>query len=198
MITMGLLDRFIKQEVQQIPPEQIAYEERQQYEMQMRQQQLQQSGELQVGQHQRQQAMAPMPPTMDKEVMDHYLTINIPANREKLTGTDRLWMITNNKAAEGIPTSNNNAGTQERFLEELTTGIDFSGTDNTELLVDDTQIKLHAYNLTNKSRSDFGDGLRERVIPSVGIGMAGTWNGNDGRGERPRESRGLFGLGGHK
>jgi hypothetical protein len=89
-----------------------------------------------------------------------------------------------------------NAARQEKILTELTTAIDFDGCDNVDGLIQDNMLKIHAEVMTDKARSDFGDGLRERVIPSVGIGMAGQWNGNDGRGERPRENKALFGIGG--
>lgn len=191
---MGILDRFIKQEVLQKSPEEVAYEEQLQYDMQMRQQGG--GGGYPGGQQPRPIAMAPMPPTIEKEVMDYYLKIRTPEKPHELKGHKRYWVFMDNDAAAEVPTSNMNGARQAKILTELTTAIDFDGCDNVDGLIQDNMLKIHAEVMTDKARSDFGDGLRERVIPSVGIGMAGNWNqGNDGRGERPRESKALFGIG---
>ena len=190
---MGILDRFIKQEVLQKSPEEIAYEEQLQYDMQMRQQGG--GGGYMGGRQPSPMAMAPMPPTIEKEVMDYYLKIRTPDNPHELKGHKRYWVFMDNDAAAEVPTSNMNGARQQKILTELTTAIDFDGCDNVDGLIQDNMLKIHAEVMTDKARSDFGDGLRERVIPSVGIGMAGNWNQGDGRGERPRESKALFGIG---
>jgi hypothetical protein len=187
---MGILDRFIKQEVLQKSPEEIAYEEQIAYEMQQRGQGQQYPGGRPVSPV----AMAPMPPSLEKETMDLYLKVRVPENPHELKGMQRFWVFTNNESATEVPTSNMNAARQEKILVELTTAIDFDGCDNVDGLIQDNMLKIHAEVLTDKARSDFGDGLRERVIPSVGIGMAGTWNQQDARGERPRESKALLGV----
>jgi hypothetical protein len=188
---MGILDRFIKQEVLQKSPEELAYEEQIAYEMQMRG-----GGGQQFpgGRPVSPVAMAPMPPTLEKEVMDIYLKVRVPKNLKELRDHDRYWVFTDNDAASEVPTANMNGARQEKILTELTTAIDFDGCDNVNGLIQDNMLKIHAEVMTDKARSDFGDGLRERVIPSVGIGMAGTWNQQDFRGERPRESKALFGA----
>jgi hypothetical protein len=188
---MGILDRFIKQEVLQKSPEEIAYEEQLQYDMQMRQQG---SGGYPGGRSPSPVAMAPMPPTIEKEVMDYYLKIRTPEKPHELKGHKRYWVFMDNDAAAEVPTANMNGARQTKILNELTTAIDFDGCDNVDGLIQDNMLKIHAEVMTDKARSDFGDGLRERVIPSVGIGMAGNWNSPDGRGERPRESKALFGM----
>jgi|WetSurMetagenome_2_1015567.scaffolds.fasta_scaffold01641_12 hypothetical protein len=192
---MGLLDRFIKQEVQGMSPEQVAMDEQQQYNQAMV---AQGGGGYPGGRPVSPVAMAPMPPTLEKEVMEYYLKVKTPEKPEELRGQKRFWVFMDNDAASEVPTANMNAARQEKILTELTTAIDFDGCDNVDGLIQDNMLKIHAEVMTDKARSDFGDGLRERVIPSVGIGMAGQWNGNDGRGERPRESKALFGLGGGK
>ena len=189
---MGILDRFIKQEVLQKSPEEMAYEEQMQYEMQMRQQGG--GGGYPGGQPPRQVAMAPMPPTVEKEVMDLYLKIRTPEDPSLLKGSKRYWVFMDNDAATEVPTSNMNGARQQKILTELTTAIDFDGCDNVDGLIQDNMLKIHAEVMTDKARSDFGDGLRERVIPSVGIGFAGQWDNASGRGERPRESKALFGM----
>jgi hypothetical protein len=189
---MGILDRFIKQEVQQMTPEQVAYEEQMAYEQQMRG--MGGMGGYPGGRQPSPVAMAPMPPTLEKEVMEYYLKVRTPDKPDELVGQKRYWVFMDNEAAAEVPTSNMNAARQDKILTELTTAIDFDGCDNVDGLIQDNMLKIHAEIMTDKARSDFGDGLRERVIPSVGIGMAGNWNGNDGRGERPRESKALFGL----
>jgi hypothetical protein len=190
---MGILDRFIKQEIQGISPDQLAMEEQMQYEQQLRQQS--QQGGYPGGRPVSPVAMAPMPPTLEKEVMEYYLKVKTPENPNELKGQKRYWVFMDNDAASEVPTANMNAARQEKILIELTTAIDFDGCDNIDGLIQDNMLKIHAEVMTDKARSDFGDGLRERVIPSVGIGMAGTWNNNDLRGERPRESKALFGIG---
>lgn len=189
---MGILDRFIKQEVLQKRPEEIAYEEQLNYEMQMRQQG---GGGYPGGRPVSPVAMAPLPPTIEKEVMDYYLKIRTPEKPHELKGHKRYWVFMDNDAAAEVPTANMNGARQQKILTELTTAIDFDGCDNVDGLIQDNMLKIHAEVMTDKARSDFGDGLRERVIPSVGIGMAGNWNSpNDYRGERPRESKALFGM----
>ena len=191
---MGILDRFIKQEIQGMSPDQLAMEEQMQYEQQLRQQS--QQGGYPGGRPVSPVAMAPMPPTLEKEVMEYYLKVKTPENPSELKGQKRYWVFMDNDAASEVPTANMNAARQEKILIELTTAIDFDGCDNIDGLIQDNMLKIHAEVMTDKARSDFGDGLRERVIPSVGIGMAGTWNQQDFRGERPRENKGaLFGLG---
>ena len=192
----GILDRFIKQEIQGMSPDQVAMEEQQQQYNQAMVAQQQMGGGYPGGRPVSPVAIAPMPPTFEKEVMEYYLKVKTPDKPEDLKGQKRFWVFMDNDAASEVPTANMNAARQEKILTELTTAIDFDGCDNVDGLIQDNMLKIHAEVMTDKARSDFGDGLRERVIPSVGIGMAGQWNnGNDGRGERPRDNKGLLGMG---
>jgi len=187
---MGILDRFIKQEVLMKSPEEIAYEEQIAQEMAMRQSQ---GVGYTGGRPANPIAMAPMPPTLEKETMDLYLKVKTPDEPHKLKGHKRYWVFMDNDAATEVPTANMDALRQDKILTELTTAIDFDGCDNVDGLIQDNMLKIHAEVMTDKARSDFGDGVRERLVPSLGIGMAGTWQ-NDNRGQRPQESKALLGM----
>ncbi len=141
-------------------------------------------------------AIAPQPPSLERETMELYLKVRTPDEINSLKGHKRFWIYTNNDAAIEVPTSNMNKESQSVLMENLTTAIDFVGCDNIDNLIQDQMIKDHARVLTNKARSDYGDGLRERIVPSIGIGLAGGYNPrNPDEGERPRETKLIGNLG---
>jgi len=141
-------------------------------------------------------SMAPpiLPPSIDRETMELYLKVKTPKNPENLTGNRRYWVFTDDDTATEVPTSNLDVSGQQEILTDLQIAIDFDGCDNCDGLVNDKMIMTHGRVLTDKARSDYGDKLRERVMPSVGISMTGRHNSDDARGERPRENRSIFGL----
>lgn len=136
-----------------------------------------------------------LPPSIDRETMELYLKVKTPKNPEDLKGHLRYWVFTDDETATEVPTSNLDAVGQQEILNDLQIAIDFDGCDNCEGLVNDKMIMTHGRVLTDKSRSDYGDKLRERVMPSVGISMTGRHSSEESnRGERPRENRSIFGL----
>jgi hypothetical protein len=194
---MGILDRIIKQEVQGISPEQVAAEERymqamdqQQYEAEM----AAASGGT-IGQPLPQARPFQMPPTFEKETMELYLKPKLPKNINNLVGKERFWVYTNEDSLTHIITSNDNGAGVKRKLASLRTALDFQGCDNCDNLIQDNMILTHAEIDMNKSRSDFSDGFRERIVPNMGIGMSGNFPDNSrNNGERPHDSKVGWGL----
>jgi hypothetical protein len=136
-----------------------------------------------------------IPPPMEKEIADLYLKVRTPKNTDKLTGIDRYWVFTNDETAVEVPTSNLNAAGQRDILEDLTIAQDLDGCDNVDGLMQNLMLNIHARVLTNKARSDFTDGLRERIVPSVGVSLFGSAEGfGKSQGERPKENRGVLGA----
>jgi len=199
---MGILDRFVKQEVLQKAPEQIREEEmyEQFREQRMRQEQNQQQGQQQ-GQQYPNTNMNPMatpqPANIAKETMELYLKPKYPMNTENLTGNDRFWVLTDNEASIEIPTANSDREAYNRYKIDVTQMLDLDGCDNVDGLIQMHNLKIHSDVLFSKSRSDVGDGLRERVIPSVGVGLTGAWDQSHSKRPEEQQKR-LFGLGGGK
>jgi hypothetical protein len=137
-----------------------------------------------------------IPPPMEKEIADLYLKVKTPkGSPEEMEGLDRYWVFTNDDTAVEVPTSNLNAKGQREILEDLQIATDLDGCDNVHGLVQNLMLGIHARVLTNKARSDFTDGLRERIVPSVGVSLFGnTESFGRMQGERPKESRALMGM----
>ena len=186
---MGILDRFIKSDNRM---------EREMADQQLLQQLTAPTYDQPLGG----QPLPPpqttvIPPALDRETMELYLKVKVPEDIDdpkKMVGSKRFWVFTNPATAVEVPTSNMNAHRQRKILRKLETAIDFTGCDNASNLINDEMLMIHAEVLTDKARSDFNDGLRERVVPSVGIGMTGQYRTGGDTGERPKESRALFGL----
>jgi hypothetical protein len=135
-----------------------------------------------------------IPAPMEKEIADLYLKVRTPKNTETLEGIDRYWPFTNDETAVEVPTSNLNAAGQREILEDLTIAQDLDGCDNVQSLTQNLMLNIHARVLTNKARSDFTDGLRERIVPSVGVSLFGNAESfGKSQGERPKENRGVIG-----
>ena len=196
---MGILDRFVKAEVLQRSPERIKREEEAEaYEELQREQAASGGGNpCSAG-----QPLPPPstgytpPPSLDKETMEIYLRGKLPEKIDNLRGFNRFWPFTYNDYTTEIKTGNLNVSTQRKIKDRLTTAIDFQGTDNTDDLIQVEMIQIHAEVTTGKARSDLADGIRERLVPSVGwnIGQTNYPSNTPNQGERPRESRALFGL----
>jgi hypothetical protein len=183
----GILDRFIKTEIQRKSPEAVAYEDGVMAGK---------ASSYPGGQPPKPIALSPQVPSLDRETMELYLKVRTPSEIDTLKGHKRFWIYTDNEAAVEVPTSNMNQGSQRTLMENLTTAIDFIGCDNVDFLIQDQMLKDHARILTNKARSDYGDGIRERVVPSIGIGMAGSYGPKIAdEGERPRETKLIGNLG---
>lgn len=137
-----------------------------------------------------------LPPTLEKETMDLYLKVKVPDEPENLKGIKRYWVFTDNDAATHLITSNLDAKGQREILSDLQTATDLDGCDNVEGLLQDIMLRIHGKVQTDKSRSDYSDRLRERIVPAVGISMFGQHGGssNADRVERPKENRSVFGI----
>jgi hypothetical protein len=184
---MGILDRFIRQEIQRKSPEQVAYEDGVNAGK---------NSSYPGGQPPKPIALSPQPPSLERETMELYLKVRTPDDVNVLRDHKRFWIYTHNDAAIEVPTSNMDKHSQTILMEDLTTAIDFIGCDNVDHLIQDQMLKDHGRILTNKARSDFGDGLRERIVPSIGIGLAGGYNPRIAdEGERPRETKLIGALG---
>lgn len=194
---MGILDRFIRQEVQGASPNEVALEEQLMHEKMMRQQ-LESDPSYTGGKPLAPQPPIAMPPTIEKEVMELYLKVKTPAEPEKLKGLKQFWVFTDDDTATEVPTSNLDAERQKKILAKLQMATDFEGCDNVENLIQTCMLEIHAEILTDKARSDFKDGIRERLVPSIGIGLGGQYSNIGQHGERPRESRAIFGMFGNK
>jgi hypothetical protein len=132
---------------------------------------------------------------MEKEIMEKYLDVPVPENLDDLRGTDRFWLL-NSPVIRHLQFTNLNAAQQKLILTELQIAKDFDGCDNVDGLIQDKQLLALSRVLTDKSRSDMKDGIRERLVPSVGwsIGQTGAFGPGKETGERPKESRTFFGL----
>lgn len=191
----GILDRFFKQEIGGIDLQKEALQE----ELYLTQMAQQQGMGYSGGQPLPPPPMTVIPPAMEKEIMEKYLDVPIPENLDELKGSDRFWVLTS-PVARHLQFTNLNAAQQKIILTDLQIAKDFDGCDNVDGLIQDKQILVLGRILTDKSRSDMPDGIRERLVPSIGwsIGESKLGAGKD-TGERPKESRSLFGLfGGQK
>lgn len=192
---MGIFDRFLRQEVGGIDLEKEALKE----ELYLTQMAQQQGMGYSGGQPLPPSPMTVIPPAMEKEIMEKYLDVPVPENLDKLRGSDRFWLLTS-PVVRHLQFTNLNAAQQKLIMTDLQIAKDFDGCDNVDNLIQDKQILALGRILTDKSRSDMPDGIRERLVPSIGwsIGQSKIADGKEA-GERPKESRGLFGLfGGQK
>lgn len=191
---MGILDRFVKQEVLGQSPEQVQAEEMQaQIEME-RMQYERDIANGSIGQPLPQNRPFQLPPSFEKETMELYLKPKSPKNTDDLKGRERFWVFKDNDSATNVITSNMNGRGQKKMLERLRMVVDFNGCDNIDGLIQDNMLLINAEILTNKARSDFSDGFRERMVPSVGVSMLGNYPDVKNAGERPRESKSAFNL----
>ena len=194
---MGALDRFFKQEIQGISLKEEMLDD-EIYRAQLAQQMGMSGMGYSGGQPLPPMGATVIPPAMEKEVMEKYLDVPIPKNLDKLKGTDRFWLLTSD-VVRHLAFTNLNAAQQSLILTDLQITKDFDGCDNVDGLIQDHQLLTLGRILTDKSRSDLPDGLRERIVPSVGYSIFGdTRMGNKETGERPRESRSIFSLFGGK
>lgn len=193
---MGILDRIIKQEIQGQSPERVAEEERYQQEMERYDAEMGASGSSgsTIGQPLPQVRPFQMPPTFEKETMELYLKPKLPQEVESLEGQKRFWVYTNEESLTNNITSNDNGEGVRKKLVRLRTALDFQGCDNCDNLIQDNMILTHAEIVMNKARSDFTDGFRERIVPSVGVSMSGMYPDQRSAGERPRDSKVGWGL----
>jgi len=187
---MGLLDRLIRSEVEGESPERIAEEEawlqEQEYQRQMS------AGS--IGQPLPQPRAFQMPPSFEKETMELYLKPKLPEDINSLDGKERFWVYTNEASLTNNITSNDNGAGVNRKLTCLRMALDFQGCDNCDNLIQDNMLLIHAEITHNKARSDFSDGFRERIVPSVGVSMVGNYPDNRNSGERPTDSKLGWGL----
>ena len=160
--------------------------------------------DLLSGQPIQQQPTTIIPPSLEKETMELYLKpvfpkeIDDPEKTRKFTRSQKYWPFLTD-AVTTVLTSNMNANRQRHIKNTMRIAKDFHGVDNAEDLVQDLMLDIIVEAVTDKARSDFSDGIRERVAPTVGIGMTGAFNPqNRDTGERPKESRALWGLIGSK
>ena len=189
---MGLIDRVVK-DIRGVPMSKILEQER--IEQDIRAMDLQNQmmgGHYSGGQPLPQQQPIVMPPTFEKETMELYLIPRIPEDLDNLQGTDKYWPFIH--SATTIITANLNAHRQKKILTMLRIATDFEGCDNVEHLVKNEMLNVMAEVETDKARSDFADGMRERIVPALGLGMSGQWNPQGQAAERPKESRALFGI----
>jgi hypothetical protein len=186
----GIFDRFFKQEVGGIDLEKEALQE----ELYLTQMAHQQGMGYSGGQPLPPSPMTVIPPPMEKEIMEKYLDVPIPENLNELKGNDRYWIVTS-PFIRHLAFTNLNAAQQKLILTEIQIAKDFDGCDNVDSLIQDKQLLAAARIQTDKSRSDMSDGIRERLVPSIGwsIGESKFGAGKD-TGERPKESRTFFGL----
>lgn len=137
-----------------------------------------------------------IPPSLDKETMELLLIPQFPkeiSNGDPLIGQKRYWPVTTGFGTT-IQSANMNAHRQKMILTKLRIAKDFDGVDDVESLVQDEMLEIVAEVLTDKARSDFADGIRDRLASGVGIGMSGQITPQKDIGERPRENRALFGI----
>jgi hypothetical protein len=101
-------------------------------------------------------------------------------------------------ATRHLAFTNLNANQQKQILTDLQISLDFDGCDNIDSLIQNHQLLTLGRVLTNKSRSDLTDGIRERLVPSIGWSIGESKLGQRDAGERPKESRAILGLFGGK
>ena len=191
---MGLLDRLIRSEVDGESPDKIAEEERWLEEQEYMRAAAMQNAGSSIGQPLPQARAFQMPPSFEKETMELYLKPKIPQNIDDLQGQKRFWVYTNEESLTNSITSNDNSEGVKRKLTHLRTALDFQGCDNCDNLIQDNMILTHSEIIMNKSRSDFTDGFRERIVPSVGVSMVGNYPEQRSSGERPHDSKLGWGL----
>jgi hypothetical protein len=192
---MGFLNRFIRQEVQGISPEQMKYEEEMEaLEAQARQMQgVGYSGGQPLG------PMGPMslPPSVDHETMKVYLKPETPKLKDALVGEERYWIFSDSVCTT-ILTSNLDKGSQTRMEVIIRQAKDLEGCDNVDNLIMNLQYEAYMIAIENKARSDLPDHIRERLAQGVSQSYFGDANTMiKSSGERPKENRAIFGLMNH-
>jgi hypothetical protein len=191
---MGLLDRLIRSEVDGESPEKIAEEEAWHQEQEYRRQEAAMNGGGSMGQPLPPPRAFQMPPSFEKETMELYLKPKLPQGIDNLRGKERFWVYTNEESLTNNITSNDNGSGVSRKLTTLRMALDFQGCDNCDNLIQDNMLLTHAEITHNKARSDFSDGFRERIVPSVGVSMVGNYPQAQQSGERPSDSKLGWGL----
>lgn len=194
---MGILDRIINQEIKGQSPSRVAEEERYEAELAQYEAEMAAAGMSgsSIGQPLPQVRPFQMPPSFEKETMDLYLKPKLPKKgTSNLKDTERFWVYTNEESLTNTITSNDNGAGVQKKLSRLRTALDFQGCDNCDNLINDCMTLTHAEITMNKSRSDFADGFRERIVPSVGVSMVGNYPEQRNAGERPHDSKLGWGL----
>ena len=192
---MGLLDRFIKTEILRKSPEQVQLEEDVEEELRWRQQQGNvMGGPGMIGGQPLPPMSSPMlPPQLDHETMKLYLEYgDLPPCPKTKAELEDLFAFTKGWCLSKISVGNLNAHQVKKILHSLTIAQDLIGTDNTENLIYGKMLKIVAMCTLNRARSDMPDGIRERMVPSTGLGLSGQYSQQQG--ERPKESRASFGI----
>ena len=193
---MGILDRFIKQEILRKSPEQIQLEQQVEDELAWRQSQGNvMGGQGMIGwQPLPPTTLPPIPPQLDHETMKLYLEYGdlppCPKNKSELID---LFTFTKGWCLSKISVGNLNGHQVKKILRNLQIAQDLIGTDNTQNLIYGKMLKIVAMCTLNRARSDLPDGIRERMVPSVGYGIGETRYMQQ-QGERPKESRASFGI----
>jgi hypothetical protein len=189
---MGILDRFIKQEVEGMTPEQMQLEA----DMQAMEEQARM---MQAAGYTGGQALPPMqpmslPPSVDHETMKIYLKPETPKKKDELEGEDRYW-IYSDSVCTTILTSNLDRKSQERMEVIIRQARDLQGCDNVDNLILNLQTEAYMIAIGNKARSDLPDHIRERLAQGVSQSFYGDANTMiKSSGERPKENRAIFGL----
>ena len=189
---MGFLNRFIRQEVQGVTPEQMQYEA-DLAAMEEEARQMQKSG------YSGGQPLGPMPqmsfpPSVDHETMKLYLKPETPVRKDKLKGEDRYW-IYNDAVCTSILTSNLDKSSQTRIEIILRQARDLQGCDHIGNLIMNLQYEVYMIVITNKARSDLPDHIRERLAQGVSQSFYGDANSMiKNTGERPKENRAVLGI----
>lgn len=194
---MGILQRFIRQEVQGASPATVKYEE----EMALAEEQarmMQMNGGY-GGAYSGGQPLPPMspmslPPSVDAETMKLYLKPKTPTNKDKLKGDERFWIF-DDEVCSTILSGNMDSSSQKKIEIIMRQAMDLQGCDNVDKLIMNLQKEVYLLVITNKARSDLPDHIRERLAQGVGMSFYGDANAMvKSSGERPKENRAIFGL----
>lgn len=189
---MGILERFIKQEVQGVSPEQMQYEAELQA-MEEAERQMRAAG-YSGGQPLPPTTPMSIPPSVDHETMKLYLKPETPQNKDTLKGEDRYWIF-DDSVCTTILTSNLDKSSQNRMEIILRQARDLQGCDNVNILIMNLQYEAYMIIVSNKARSDLPDHIRERLAQGVTQSFYGDANQmQKSMGERPKENRAIFGI----
>ena len=193
---MGILSRFIRQEVEGASPERIRQEE--EMAMLAEQDRLMMQGGYTGGAPLPPMQPMSLPPSVDAETMKLYLKPKTPANKEALEGDDRFW-IYDDDVCSTILSGNMDATSQRKFETIMRQAMDLQGCDNVDYLIMNLQREVYGLIITNKSRSDLPDHIRERLAQGVTQSFYGDANNMvKSIGERPKENRAIIGLFGNR
>lgn len=188
---MGFLDRFIRQEVQGASPDRVKYEE-ELAALQAQQMEMEQVGYT-GGQPLPPTPHMALPPSVDHETMKIYLKPTTPKKKHLLRGEDRFWIL-DDDVCTTILTSNLDKASQTRMEKIMVQARDLEGCDHVNQLISNLQNEVYQIVVANKARSDLGDKLRERVVPTINQLLYGESNLSKTTGERPKESRAILGT----